>query len=103
MAHDTRHLLHQNRARYPTPRITRCLERTIWQVVKGTIAAMPRETNCQIAHAIRVRWLVTLLYLGGLRIAEVGTGTMANSSFGAMRMEQCAGGSLCTVKATRNS
>ncbi len=37
---------------------------------------MPRDTDRAAAHAYRVRWLFTLLYLGGLRIAEVGGNTM---------------------------
>ncbi|GJH22787.1 hypothetical protein CBA19CS22_39615 [Caballeronia novacaledonica] len=68
--------LYRQRTRYPAPRITRYLEPGIWQEVKDTIAAVPRETEREIAHATRVRWLFTLLYLGGLRIAEVGANTM---------------------------
>ncbi|CAL8479516.1 tyrosine-type recombinase/integrase [Caballeronia sp. S22] len=60
----------------PLSLITRYLEPGIWQEVKDTIAAMPRETEREIAHATRVRWLFTLLYLGGQRIAEVGANTM---------------------------
>ncbi len=37
---------------------------------------MPRDTDREEAHAYRVRWLFTLLYLGGLRIAEVSANTM---------------------------
>lgn len=68
--------LSRQRARHAAPRIPRYLEPSIWQEVKDTIAAMPSDTPRRIAHASRVRWLFTLLYLGGLRIAEVGGNTM---------------------------
>ncbi|GAB5096691.1 tyrosine-type recombinase/integrase [Caballeronia sp. LZ001] len=64
--------LSRQRAKHAAPRITRYLEPALWQEVKDTIAAMPRETDRARAHASRARWLFTLLYLGGLRIAEVG-------------------------------
>ncbi|SAK87788.1 integrase family protein [Caballeronia hypogeia] len=68
--------LSRQRAKHAAPRITRYLEPSIWQEVKDTIAAMARDTDRATAHAVRVRWLFTLLYLGGLRIAEVGVNTM---------------------------
>src|SRR6516164_6673100 len=37
---------------------------------------MPQDTARARAHYHRVRWLFTLLYLGGLRIAEAGGNTM---------------------------
>ncbi len=39
---------------------------------------MPKETDRQRAHYFRVRWLFTLLYLGGLRISEVAENTMGS-------------------------
>jgi integrase/recombinase XerD len=68
--------LSRQRTRHAAPRITRYLEPSVWQEVKDFIATMPRETDREKAHAYRVRWLFTLLYLGGLRIAEVGANTM---------------------------
>jgi hypothetical protein len=44
--------------------------------VKDTIASMPQDTPRARAHHHRARWLFTLLYLGGLRIAEAGGNTM---------------------------
>ncbi|MDR5784480.1 integrase [Caballeronia sp. LZ065] len=70
--------LSRQRAKQAAPRITRYLEPSVWQEVKDTIAAMPRDTDRATAHAVRVRWLFTLLYLGGLRIAEVGANTMGH-------------------------
>ncbi|CAL8479245.1 protein of unknown function (plasmid) [Caballeronia sp. S22] len=41
----------------------------MWQEVKDFIATtMPKQTDREKAHAYCVRWLFTLLYLGGLRI-----------------------------------
>ncbi|SAK61017.1 integrase family protein [Caballeronia temeraria] len=68
--------LSRRRAKHAAPRITRYLEPGVWQEVKDFIAAMPRDTDRATAHAVRVRWLFTLLYLGGMRIAEVGANTM---------------------------
>ncbi|MGF6870636.1 integrase [Paraburkholderia sp. MM5477-R1] len=68
--------LSRQRARQTAPRITRYLEPGLWQRVKDTIASMPQDTARARAHYHRVRWLFTLLYLGGLRIAEVGGNTM---------------------------
>lgn len=40
------------------------------------INTMPRETDRQRAHYFRARGLFTLVYPGGLRIAEVSANTM---------------------------
>jgi integrase/recombinase XerD len=40
------------------------------------IESMPRDTELERFHYTRVRWLFTLLYLRGLRIAEVSSSTM---------------------------
>jgi integrase len=64
--------LARQRTRRAAPRITRYLEPGLGQAVKDTIASMPQDTARARAHAHRVRWLFTLLYLGGLRIAEAG-------------------------------
>ncbi|CAD6563024.1 tyrosine-type recombinase/integrase [Paraburkholderia sabiae] len=68
--------LSRQRTRRVAPRITRYLEPGLWQEVKDSIAAMPQDSPRARAHYHRVRWLFTLLYLGGLRIAEVGGNTM---------------------------
>ncbi|SIT51590.1 Integrase family protein [Paraburkholderia piptadeniae] len=68
--------LSRQRTRKAAPRITRYLEPGLWQEVKDHIASMPQETHRDRAHYHRVRWLFTLLYLGGLRIAEAGGNTM---------------------------
>ena len=47
----------------------------MWREVKDTIEAMPgtieSATERDRLHAARCRWLLTVLYLGGLRAAEV--------------------------------
>jgi len=73
------------RRRAPSrPRITRYLSHELWDVVKATIEAMPgtadTATERERLHAARCRWLLTVLYLGGLRAAEV-TGTAMGAFF----------------------
>lgn len=70
--------LSRHRARRAKPRITRYLDPDLWQEVKAYIEGMPKETVRERAHYYRVRWLFTLLYLGGLRISEVGENTMGS-------------------------
>src|ERR1700730_2960494 len=63
--------LSRQRARQTKPRVTRFLEDDLWQAVKTSIDAMPRDTAREQEHYARVRWLISLLYLMGLRISEV--------------------------------
>jgi site-specific recombinase XerD len=63
--------LSRQRARQAKPRVTRFLEDDLWQAVKTSIDAMPRDTAREQEHYARARWLITLLYLMGLRISEV--------------------------------
>ena len=68
--------LSRQRTRKAKPRVTRYLEEDLWTEVKGTIDAMPRETEREREHYLRTRWLFSLLYLCGLRISEVVGNTM---------------------------
>ncbi len=68
--------LSRQRARKAKPRITRFLETELWQEVRSTIEAMPRETDRERVHYFRVRWLFSLLYACGVRISEVIGNTM---------------------------
>lgn len=68
--------LSRQRARRAAPRITRYLERDLWQEVKVYIDTLPRETGRERERYFRARWLFTLLYLGGLRISEVSGNAM---------------------------
>ncbi|QUN32082.1 integrase/recombinase (plasmid) [Cupriavidus sp. KK10] len=56
------------------PRITRYLSHDLWDAVKETVAAMPVATERERLYPARCRWVLTVLYPGGLRAAEV-TGT----------------------------
>jgi site-specific recombinase XerD len=62
------------------PRITRYLDHDRWGLVKETIEAMPVTTERERQHAARCRWVFTVLYLGGLRAAEM-TGTTMGDFF----------------------
>lgn len=68
--------LSRQRARRAAPRVTRFLERDLWQEVKLYIDTLPRDTDRERERYRRARWLFTLLYLGGLRISEAGGNTM---------------------------
>ncbi|MFP3564571.1 tyrosine-type recombinase/integrase [Paraburkholderia sp. SIMBA_030] len=68
--------LSRQRTRRARPRIVRYLSPELWLEVKTYIQGMPTQTGREREHHARVRWLFTLLYLGGLRITEVGTNTM---------------------------
>lgn len=70
--------LSRHRARRAKARITRYLDPHLWGEVKAHIELMPKETDRERAHYFRIRWLFTLLYLGGLRISEVGENTMGS-------------------------
>jgi integrase/recombinase XerD len=70
--------LSRQRARRAAPRITRYLERDLWNEVKAHVESLPRDTARERERYSRARWLLTLLYLGGLRISEVGTNTMGD-------------------------
>lgn len=70
--------LSRQRQRKAKPRITRFLDEALWQEVKATIEAMPRETDREREHYFRVRWLFSLLYICGLRISEVTGNTMGH-------------------------
>ncbi len=65
------------RKRRVGPRQTnRFLPHEHWDEVKATIQAMPANTARGRAHAVRCRWLFSLLYVGGLRVSEVTSGCM---------------------------
>jgi len=70
--------LSRHRARRAKPRITRYLDPDLWQEVKAYVETMPRESDRERAHYFRIRWLFTLLYLGGLRISEVAENAMGS-------------------------
>lgn len=58
-------------------RMNRFLPHEHWQEVKNTISEQPADMERDAARAARLRWLFSLLYIGGLRVSEVCTSTMA--------------------------
>ncbi|MBL8450172.1 MAG: tyrosine-type recombinase/integrase [Dechloromonas sp.] len=68
--------LSRQRSRRAKPRVTRYLDDDLWQAVKATIAALPRETEREREHYARARWTFSLLYGCGLRISEIASNTM---------------------------
>lgn len=70
--------LTRHRARRAKPRVTRYLDPDLWQEVRAYIEGMPKESDREREHYFRIRWLFTLLYLGGLRISEVVENTMGS-------------------------
>lgn len=70
--------LSRHRARRAKPRVTRYLDRGLWQEVTTYIEALPKESERERDHYFRIRWLFTLLYLGGLRISEVVENSMGD-------------------------
>lgn len=52
-----------------------------WEAVKITIESMPMGNDRERLHAARVRWRLSLLYIGGLRVSEI-CGTTMGDFFG---------------------
>lgn len=63
--------LSRERQRRPVPRVTRYLDDEMWREVKLTVDALPRDTPREREHYLRLRWLVSLCYVCGLRISEI--------------------------------
>ena len=68
--------LGRRRRRTAPKQTSRFLPHEHWEEVKATILAMPTGTAREVAHAMRCRWLFSLLYIGGLRVSEVCSSTM---------------------------
>jgi integrase len=68
--------LSRERKRRAPPRVTRYLEDELWLEVKATVDALPRETPREREHYLRLRWLITLCYVCGLRITEIAANSM---------------------------
>ena len=68
--------LGRRKRRNAAPQIGRYLPMEHWNEVKASIEAMPTATEREIRTAARSRWLFSLLYVGGLRISEVGSAAM---------------------------
>ncbi|XUW90477.1 hypothetical protein OH764_26250 [Burkholderia sp. M6-3] len=58
------------------PRITRDLDRELWNEVKLHIDSLPKDSPHERERYLCARCLFTLFYLRGLRIAKVGGNTL---------------------------
>jgi site-specific recombinase XerD len=68
--------LSRERRRGSAPRITRYLDDNLWAEVKVTVDTMPRENPREREHYLRLRWLMSLCYVCGLRISEIAGNSM---------------------------
>jgi integrase/recombinase XerD len=68
--------LSRERKRRAPPRVTRYLDDELWTEVKATVDSLPRETPREREHYFRLRWVVTLCYVCGLRISEIAANSM---------------------------
>jgi integrase/recombinase XerD len=69
--------LSRRKAAPKAARLSRYLPREHWQEVKTTISEMAADSGRESARAARTRWLFSLLYLGGIRVSEACSTTMA--------------------------
>ena len=68
--------LSRRKRRLSAPRVSRFLPMEQWEVVKSAVQALPTVPERARQHASRSRWLVSLLYIGGLRVSEICAATM---------------------------
>lgn len=68
--------LSRERRRRSAPRVTRYLDDELWLEVKMTVDAMPRDTPREREHYLRLRWLISLCYVCGLRLSEIARNSM---------------------------
>jgi len=70
-------------------RVDRYLERPLWDYLKTHVLAMPQRSSREIAHYARARWVLSLFYLGGLRISD-----LVNNGMNAFRCRALPDGSV---------
>jgi integrase/recombinase XerD len=68
--------LSRQRGRKAKSQVVRYLPPAVWAEVKTAVEAMPRESIRDQEHYARNRWVLSLLFLGGLRISELASNTM---------------------------
>jgi site-specific recombinase XerD len=73
--------LSRRHKRVTLPAVSRFLPMEHWEAVKTTIESMPMGNDRERLHAARVRWLFSLLYIGGFRVSEI-CGTTMGDFFG---------------------
>lgn len=62
----------------PPKRMQRYLDMDLWEQVKACIAQLPQESERDLEHYYRYRWLFSLLYLCGLRVTELSQNRMGS-------------------------
>ena len=62
----------------PPKRMQRYLDMDLWEQVKQCIADLPQESDRELEHYYRYRWLFSLLYLCGLRVSELSQNQMGS-------------------------
>jgi len=68
--------LSRQRGRKVKSQVVRYLPPAVWSEVKATVEAMSRESTRDQEHYARNRWVLSLLFLGGLRISELASNQM---------------------------
>ncbi|MGL6070548.1 tyrosine-type recombinase/integrase [Craterilacuibacter sp.] len=66
---------HNNRDNLPFERF---LDERAWQAIMQALAQLPEDSAKDHAHAVRTRWLITLMYLTGARRSEVAHARMGD-------------------------
>lgn len=92
--------LSRERRRRPAPRVTRYLDDDMWQEVKMAVDTLPRETPREREHYLRLRWLVSLCYVCGLRISEIASNNMVAFSGDVTVKAKNGGGLKSSAKVT---
>lgn len=67
-----------SKERQETQHVDRYINTNEWEFLKNVIKAMPCETRRQIERHERTRWVISLLYYGALRRAEVSSAQMGD-------------------------
>ncbi len=66
----------RNRGANVHPGVERYLEQDQWQCLLDTLEQLPRETDRQLRHYERLRFLLAVLYLLGPRVSEISSHNM---------------------------
>lgn len=74
-------VLSRRRGFTPKPKVVRFLDWESWAAVQTTILSMPENSAKEVAAKRRLRWIISLLFLCGLRISEAVSGLMGDFRF----------------------
>ncbi|HCB12405.1 MAG TPA: integrase, partial [Gammaproteobacteria bacterium] len=68
----------RTRGHQPLQQVERFLEHDQWQALLAAVEALPRDSERDLQHYARTKYLVALLYLLGPRVSEVAEHTMGS-------------------------